>query len=868
MSLPRATMRLQFHKGFTFDDAIAVVPYLASLGISHLYASPIMTARAGSLHGYDVVDPTVISPELGGEAGFRRLVAALREAGLGIIIDIVPNHLAVGADNRWWLDVLQHGRQSAYAHFFDIDWEPDDPALKDKVLLPVLGRPYGDALREGEIQLVFNESFDRYEAHYFQHVFPIDPLHRHDIEQYPLESFDAANFGGRVRLQALLEQQHFRLAWWRSANDAINWRRFFDINELAALRVEDDDVFEKTHATILRLFAEKLIDGVRIDHIDGLADPKAYCQRLRALFDMLRTGEGDADHPYIIVEKILGADEELPDDWGCDGTSGCDFMVQVSRLQHEPRSRDLLVRWWASLSGRSADFAVEEDISRRESLERSFASQLEAAVTALHRLAQQDLATRDLARPALRRTLIEILAHMRVYRSYASPRGGSPADKQHLSEAVTAAMRSCLPQDRVVLEQLAGWLGGEVRVGGEPIFHREAIRRFQQLSAPLAAKSVADTAFYRYAPLLSRNDVGFDPSHFGDGIVAFHKQSAERAAHFPHAMLATATHDHKRGEDVRARLAVLSEIPDEWARIQSEWLNEAEPLFADIDGARAPSFADASLLFQTLVGAWPLHLAANDPQGLRVFADRVAEWQLKALREAKLATDWTVPNEAYKSAAHAFLMQLFVQDWPAKIAGFVQRIAAAGAANGLAQTLLKLTSPGVPDIYQGTDYWDFSLVDPDNRRPVDFAGRMKVLGAGKGVAALASNWRSGAIKQALIRDALAARRAHLDLFARGSYVPLSLDDAMAEHVVAFARQYEGAAAVVVASRLTLQLADGALSVPPARWGTSALSLPASLSNLRFHNVLLDRPAVIENARAPLAKLLDGCPVALLIGVPG
>jgi (1->4)-alpha-D-glucan 1-alpha-D-glucosylmutase len=343
MSVPRATMRLQFHRGFTFDAAARIVPYLAALHVSHLYASPILTARAGSRHGYDVVDPTRVNPELGGEPAFRRLVAALRAAGLGIIVDIVPNHMAIGGENPWWLDVLRLGRRSRYARHFDIDWEPEDEALRGKVLAPVLGRPYGEALAQGEIRLAFNADADRFEARYFEHVFPLDPDHRADIERDTL-AFDPATPQGRTRLHELLERQNFRLAWWRTANDEINWRRFFDINELAALRVEDDEVFEAAHAKLFALFGDGLIDGVRIDHVDGLADPGGYCRKLRQRLAGLARPPGIGEHPYIVVEKILGAGEELSAEWDCDGTSGYDFMDQVSAVLHDPAGEQPLGR--------------------------------------------------------------------------------------------------------------------------------------------------------------------------------------------------------------------------------------------------------------------------------------------------------------------------------------------------------------------------------------------------------------------------------------------------------------------------------------------------------------------------------------------
>ena len=399
MSAPRATMRLQFHGAFTFDVAVRIVPYLADLHVSHLYSSPILAARAGSMHGYDVIDPTRINPELGGEAAFRRMVAALRRAGLGIIVDIVPNHMAVGNDNPWWLDVRRLGRRSRYARYFDIDWEPEDAALRGKILEPVLGKPYGEALAQGEIRLVFDAAVDRFEARYFDHVFPIDPEHRAGLDHDGLAAFDPATAQGRSRLHELLERQNFRLAWWRTANDEINWRRFFDINDLAAMRVEDDDVFDATHAKLFELFAEGLIDGMRVDHVDGLADPAGYCRKLRWRLDELsRSRRPSTEHPYLVVEKILGRGEALPSEWACDGTSGYDFMNQVSAVQHDPAGEQPLGRVWHLISGRPIDFEAVEAAARREMLDRSFAAQLAALTAALHRMTRADLATRDISR--------------------------------------------------------------------------------------------------------------------------------------------------------------------------------------------------------------------------------------------------------------------------------------------------------------------------------------------------------------------------------------------------------------------------------------------------------------------------------------
>jgi (1->4)-alpha-D-glucan 1-alpha-D-glucosylmutase len=871
MSAPRATMRLQLHHQFTFADAVGLIPYLTAFGISHVYSSPILTARPGSSHGYDVIDPTRVNPELGGEAGFRQLVGALRAAGLGIIVDIVPNHMAVGGDNGWWLDVLQHGRSSRYARFFDIDWEPEDPTLHDKILVPILGRPYGAALKQGELSLAWNPTRDCFEARYFDHAFPIAPADRDVIKRLTLRAFDPTTAHGRCRLHDLLERQHFRLAWWKTAGDEINWRRFFDINELAALRIEDDQVFEATHATLFRLYSEGLIDGFRIDHIDGLTDPGGYCRRLRSrLADLSRARPATrVVKPYLIVEKILGAGEHLPGAWECDGTTGYDFMDQVSALLHDPAGEPTLRRLWETISRRPGDFAAEEDASRRETLDRSFSAQLAACVAALHRLARADLSTRDVSRAAIRRALIEILAHLRVYRTYGGVGGQSPADRAHLARAMQGATRTCLRAGRPILDQVAAWLGGGPASDRARDLQALAISRFQQLSAPLAAKAVEDTAFYRYGRLLSRVDVGFDAASFAVGIAAFHDKSQARRERLPDTMLATATHDHKRGEDVRARLAVLSEMADAWAAAVEQWIARSKPLVGRVDHNPAPSPGDIAILLQTIVGAWPPDLS-GDHKGRAAFADRLAAWQQKALREAKLATDWTAPNAAYEAAAGDFLMRLFAGEPSADliddIATFADRIARPGAANGLAETLLKLTSPGVPDIYQGTDFWDVSLVDPDNRRPVDFAARGNALSSDESAADLAKHWRDGRIKQMVIRQALALRRRLPDLFARGDYLPCEVDGARSEHVVGFARRLGSVMSLTVVSRLPARLLGpgDALIIDPSAWDDTTLHIPGIGVPTTWRHVIGGRTSVQIGTSTPIRQILNGLTVALLV----
>ena len=633
-------MRLQLHRDFTFADATDLVPYMASLGVSHLYASPILAARPGSMHGYDVTDPTRVNEELGGEAGLRQLVAALRAAGLGLIVDIVPNHMAAGGvENPWWADVLRHGRDSRYATFFDIDWD-----RFGKVLAPFLGQPYGEALRDGTITLA--RDGDEPVIQYFDNQFPIRPEDHAEIAAARSDAFDPATMAGRQRLHRLLERQHYRLAWWRSAGDAINWRRFFDINGLVALRMEDAAVFEATHGTLLRLYQQGLIDGMRVDHVDGLADPPGYCRQLRARLDELapqRPPDAPKGPPWLVVEKILGAGERLPGDWAVDGTSGYDFMDEVSALLHDGSGESALRHFWSAVSSRPADFAEEEEAARRDVLDRSFGAQLDALIGSLHRIAVMRLETRDITRGAIRRALVALLAHFPVYRSYGV---GQRSDA--LESAVAAAMKHVPAADRPTLALLERWLGEEATP--------ESAVRFQQLSAPLAAKAVEDTAYYRYGVLLSRNEVGADVRRFSATVADFHAACLARRKQFPDAMLATATHDHKRGEDVRARLAVLSEIPDEWERAVRRWLELNTPHRRRGD-APMPSPGDEAMLYQMIVGAWP-----TDELDLRDYTERLAGWQLKALREAKLATDWTAPNLEYEDAARSFLYTIMADE--------------------------------------------------------------------------------------------------------------------------------------------------------------------------------------------------------------
>jgi (1->4)-alpha-D-glucan 1-alpha-D-glucosylmutase len=924
----RATARLQFHKDFTFDDAAAVIGYYARLGVSHLYASPMLAARAGSTHGYDIVDPTRINPELGGEEALRRLVARLREEGMGLIADIVPNHMGGGRENPWWQHVLEWGPESQYARWFDIDWESPDPALRGKVLAPFLGKPYGEALLAGELKLGFDPGSGKIFVEYYSNRFPLSPASCAHVlrtagapylepvitafelsareEQLSVRqaSTDAAFLllremggtaegaasmeaalmrftpdieGGLDALHELLERQHYRLTWWRNAAEEINWRRFFEVSDLAGVRVEEDDVFEATHALIFRLYAEGLIDGVRVDHVDGLAHPHGYCRKLRRRLTELakqRPPELSSMRPYIVVEKILGADEQLRADWGVDGTTGYEFMDQVGALMHDPAGAAPLGALWSQLTGDAAGFDEQVRSARRQLLAQNFVGEFEAAARVLHAIARADLRTRDIALPALRRALTELLVHFPVYRTYAGEDGRDAIDQREFERASRQAMQALRPADRPVLDMIGAWLGGTAPASLERADLKDlcqrAITRFQQLTPPLAAKSVEDTAFYRYGRLLSRNEVGADPGQFSLGVDEFHRKNMERARQFPQSLLATATHDHKRGEDARMRIAVLSEMPEQWEQTVRRWRDMNQPLRAADAGfpeSAAPSAADELMLYQMLTGAWPLDLDETDAAGLRAFADRIDQWQTKALREAKRASSWVLPNESYEKACRDFLYAALdpkpENAFLKELAAWVRLIAPAGAINSLAQTVLRLTSPGVPDLYQGTDLWDFSLVDPDNRRPVDHAARSQALSAAPAVIGETGDWRSGSLKQQLIHHALALRRQNAELFAKGEYEALAVEGEHAQRVVAFVRRHGGKAAITLAMRLSVPvMEEGRPALRRGAMKDTAVILPEDLRS-PWTDVLTGARAESGDGRLRLDDVFGVLPVALL-----
>lgn len=912
----RATVRLQLHSAFTLDDATAQVDYFSRLGISHIYASPLLSSRSGSSHGYDVIDPACVDPELGGEPALRRLAGALHQRQMGLIMDLVPNHMAVDNHNPWWQDVLLWGSNSAYAGYFDIDWQCHDPVLRNKLLLPILAEDYLTCLKAGDIRLTFVPLTGHFYICHADHQLPValssyarilqdspdtnlmrvaDRCAALEDEFEPqligadihaelaalargdsasaiasaVENFSADSAQGSQALHELLEAQHYRLASWRTANDAINWRRFFDVNELVALRAESPEVFEASHRKVFELIEAGLIDGLRIDHIDGLASPHNYCRRLRRRIQRLRPR--DHQHFTIHVEKILAVDEQLPDDWQVDGSTGYEFMNRIALIQHDPNGHAALAELWHSMTGRSADFAEEVRAARREVLEGSLAADFEAVVQGLARLARSSLHTRDITPGAIRRSLRALISHYPVYRTYSWVCGHSVQDQQLFGRAMAGAREELGSNDWPILEQLQHWLGGDPLRASPPgtLRHeqRRLLARFHQLTAPVAAKAVEDTTFYRSGVLLSRNEVGSDPQRFSADSSWFHEQCSLQAERFPRGLLTTASHDHKRGEDARARLAVASEHAP-WLGIQARfWHKLADPLRSVVGGQPAPGPADELMLYQTLFAHWPLGLDADDLQGCTAYVERVLQWQTKALREAKLRSSWTAPDHAYEQACADFLQRLLTaregMELRRALAHAAALAAPSGALNSLGQCLLRMTCPGVPDLYQGCEYWDYSMVDPDNRRPVDFTQRQNSLQQPANPAELLQQWRDGRIKQWLIARALNTRCQQPDLFRYGDYQPLRTHGSHAQRLIAFSRRHGDQVAITLVPRLAAPLlrdSDTPL-IPPYNWDDTLIDLPdAPLVSA------LTGTAVNSGAAVPVSELLASVPVNLLVSM--
>jgi (1->4)-alpha-D-glucan 1-alpha-D-glucosylmutase len=983
--IPSATYRLQFNERFTFSDAREIVGYLNDLGISDIYASSYFEAKEGSMHGYDVVNQTVLNREVGTEETFQVLVDELRRFGMGQILDFVPNHMCIeSSKNVWWMDVLENGISSPYAHFFDIDWEPVKRELTGKVLLPFLGDQYGQVLENGELKLTFRDGAFYIDCSHVQ--IPVEPKSYLQILGHRLESLqeifpaeappllellsivtalqhlppateqDPGKQGERHRekeivkkrlwqlcqespeitafidenvaifngckgepasfdlLDRLLRDQFYRLSFWQVATEEINYRRFFDVNGLAAIRMEEQAVFDQTHQLMFRLIREGKVTGVRIDHVDGLYDPLFYLQSLqRSSYLQLRAAEEGSDSGactaeekaknletrdgeyrqalardpsykpfYAVCEKILMKGEQLPE-WPVFGTTGYGFLSHLNGIFVDTENAKAFDRIYQRFVGPVADFPEVVYEKKKLVIQVSLSGEVNMLAHHLNAISEQDRLTRDFTLNSLARVLTEVIACFPVYRTYANSATVREKDVQYIEAAVAKAKRKNPAISGSIFDFLR-----DVLLLRSPERAKESDRtawlnfamRFQQITGPVMAKGMEDTSFYLYNRLVSLNEVGGMPGRFGTTLEAFHGQNLERFKNFPHAMIASATHDSKRGEDVRTRIDALSELPELWKKSLVKWrrLNKGKGVL--LDNQTVPDRNEEYLLYQTLIGAWPV--AETDPAGLETFRARIREYMVKAIREAKLHTSWVSPNTAYEEAVVAFVDRILFNapgnGFLREFRPFQRLVARCGIFSSLSQSLLKMVSPGVPDFYQGTELWDFTLVDPDNRHPVDYSSRVEALAELKRREAevgpepllreLLERCEDGRIKLYLIFRVLNYRRKNREVFERGEYLPLEAQGAKARHLCAFARRANGRSVIAVAPRLIATLVPGPELSPlgePA-WLDTFLVLPEGAGG-RFRNVVNDQEldAVERQGRRGirLAELFAGAPVALL-----
>ncbi|MGH9340983.1 MAG: malto-oligosyltrehalose synthase [Acidobacteriota bacterium] len=880
MRVPAATYRLQFNSSFRFQDARSLVPYLHGLGISDLYASPLFKARAQSTHGYDVIDFSRLNPQLGSERDFDALAQELRSRGMGLLLDIVPNHMALDTENPWWTDVLQYGPESRYASYFDIDWNPACNSFQNRVMLPVLGEPYGQALESGNLRVTSEE--ETHFLHYHRLRLPLAPSSHPFIEEGPMDL---------ERLHQLLEMQPYRLAYWRKAREELNYRRFFNISDLIAVSVENPQAFEDVHALVFRLIEEGKITGLRIDHIDGLTDPAGYLMRLQEsictrLLELIGSPEPIGspesiqaatvrERPlYVLVEKVLAGDEDLPADWPVCGTTGYDHLNLLNGIFVEPQGLAVLNSLYMRFTGLKTSRPDVVYHKKKEVIQKLFAGEIRTLGLHLKRLADHDRHGRDLPVKDLDRSLVEVTACLSVYRSYTRACEVSVRDRSRIERALGEArrrnpsigvpvftfLRRVLLLDTGAPEQRRDWL--------------QFVMQWQKFASPVTAKGVEDTAFYVDNRLISINEVGADPEAGAISLEKFHDFNSHRLQYWPCTLNATSTHDTKRSEDVRARINVLSELPQAWEeRLQrwSEWNRSGMQL---VDGRPIPEPNEEILIYQSLVGAWPL-AEAERPD----FKDRLKEYLIKAAREAKVNTRWSRPHAAHERTLQGFVEFLFSASGPfmEDFLHFQQQIAFYGALNSLSQLLLKVCSPGVPDFYQGTELWSFSLVDPDNRRPVDFDTRRRLLARLKNdegrdrpglTSELLSSWQDGRIKLFFTYKALELRNARKRLFQEGSYEPLEVIGDRAYNVCAFMRRIDNECFLLAVPRFFTHLSrPGRFPLGLDTWADTRLILaPDAPRELRQALTGEAIPVVTENGGLvlPLANLFTTLPWALLI----
>jgi (1->4)-alpha-D-glucan 1-alpha-D-glucosylmutase len=933
MRIPSATYRLQLHKDFGFKQVKEIAEYLQKLGISDIYASPIFKARAGSLHGYDVVDPNQINPELGSDQAFAALAEDLKRRDMGWLQDIVPNHMAYDSENRMLMDVLEHGPSSTFAEFFDIEWDHPVESMRGKVLAPCLGQFYGQCLEGAELLLKYDNQ--GLAVHYYQQRFPINlecysqvlapsmrELRRRLGGQHPdlikllgvlytlknlpsseesreradqilfiknmlwelyagngeiKKSFDenVAQFNGRPgdpesfnALDRLLAQQFYRLSFWKVATEEINYRRFFNINDLISLRMEDSRVFEATHALLFQLVREGKITGLRIDHIDGLYDPVTYLKRLREM-------SGDC---YVVVEKILDMEESLPGQWPVCGTTGYDFTNYVNGIFCQSRHERELSDFYARFTGFQTAYTDLVSEKKRLIIGKHMAGDVDRLAHLLKRISSRDRFGGDITLYGLKRALVEVLTFFPVYRSYISQDSFSAEDRQRIQEALNRAkeMNPSLLYELAFIEKFLLLEYGEHAAGEEKSKWVHFAMRLQQLTGPLMAKGFEDTTLYLYNRLLSLNEVAGNPGRFGVALESFHSFNQERARRWPSSMNATSTHDTKRGEDVRARINVISEIPDEWAAHVLKWnaINARHKQW--LKGREVPDRNDEYFLYQSLIGGWP---CAEEPDS--AFLDRMQAYMIKAVREAKVHTEWLKPDAAYEKAFASFIENILrpseSNDFLADFLPFARKISQFGALNSLSQTLLKIASPGVPDFYQGTELWDLNFVDPDNRGTVDFKKRLQLLDSLSRredndltglLHDLASDPCGERLKLFVTYKSLVFRRSQRTLFELGTYIPVYATGRRENHVAAFARQAGARWALAVAPRyLTGIIQPGALPLGESVWSDTKLALPQEVPNRWldiFTQAKISAAASKGEKLMSLSLALEHFPVALLV----
>lgn len=847
--VPSSTYRLQFHPKFGFKDATQLSNYLIQLGIGACYCSPILQAEPGSAHGYDTCNHNRLNSDLGTIDDFDLFAESLASNKIGLIVDFVPNHMSANAENNpWWRNVLESGPWSPYAHFFDIDWDPLKPELKGKVLLPILGNQYGQVLESGDLQVDTDNG--KFILRYFDRHLPL-------------------NLSGEVpadihALHALLERQSYRVAYWRTAMHEINYRRFFDINALVGLRMEDPTVFEAAHKLLLSLVHRGLINGLRLDHVDGLFNPAEY-------FERLAQAVGPDRKCYIVAEKILSQEETLPVEWRIDGTTGYEFLNVLNGIFVDVRNAQKVKRNYERFSGIRDLFSDTVYESKKLIISTSLASELNILAHELNRISETNWLYRDFTLDSLQEAVREIVACFPVYRTYVTSNGWSAFDERQVDIAVARALRRNPAMESSTFTFVREMLLPTREGITEEEFQRRLTfaMKFQQYTGPVQAKGVEDTAFYRYAPLLSLNEVGGDPLRFGRSVEEFHANNQDRHGTWPFSMLATSTHDTKRGEDARLRINVLSELPETCRTSVAQWARINGSKRTTVDGRPAPARRDEYFFYQALLGSWPID---EDFEPDSEFIQRFQQYMSKTTREAKIHTSWINPNESYDSAIAEFVKRtLLDKRFLQAFRPFAQQVAVYGAINSLAQLVLKIASPGVPDFYQGTELWDLNLVDPDNRRPVNYDLRLKLMGelvplidnpdpAASG--ALLSQWRTGAIKLYITACGLRLRKAKRDLFLTGEYIPIGAEGSRREHVVAFARRNGDELALVIAPRLPVSLTwpDRIFPVGSSVWQDTSITLPDAVA---LRNVLTGE-RISKRANLMLSDALSTLSVGLWV----